>query len=152
MTPPSLGLERYCNFECCLRDRYKGNRQRWLYLKKDRKWAIMNWWVGVRQFTRYCIQIKMVQGAKPDFFISIGVTEHIYSTYDEQTFRSLLQDNRRIGEGKKFKSSYRDKLRQVSSNLLVSTPVKVLQLPLLYILLNGSVAQRQSGSATQGAS
>ena len=61
--------------------------------------------------------------------ISIGVMEHIYPTYDEQTFRSLLEDNRRIGEGKKFKSSYRDKLRQVSSNLLVSTPVKVLQLP-----------------------
>ena len=36
------------------------------------------------------------------------------------------------------------KLRQVSSNLLVSTLVKVLQLPLIYILLNGSVAQRQS--------
>ena len=36
------------------------------------------------------------------------------------------------------------KLRQVSSNLLVSTSVKVLQLPLIYILLNGSVAQRQS--------
>ena len=36
------------------------------------------------------------------------------------------------------------KLRQVSSNLLVPTLVKVLQLPLLYILLNGSVAQRQS--------
>lgn len=66
---------------------------------------------------------------KTQLFISIGVMANIYSTYDEQTFRSLLYDNRRIGEGKKFKSSYRDKLRQVSSNLLVSTPVKVLQLP-----------------------
>lgn len=34
---------------------------------------------------------------KTQFFISIGVMAHIYSTYDEQTFRSLLYDNRRIG-------------------------------------------------------
>ena len=43
------------------------------------------------------------------------------------------------------------KLRQVSSNLLVSTPVKVLQLPFkielfFFFLLYGSVAQRQSAN------